>query len=81
MVLVVLALILIGLKVAGIDPVAGWSWAWILSPLVVAFLWFEVFERLLRLDRKPDGEADHEKRRRERTHAEFGLDTRPKKRR
>lgn len=81
MILVVVALVLIGLKLAEVPPLAGWSWWWILSPLVLAFLWFEVFERLLRLDRKVDQEADHEKRRRERTRAGFGLAPDRRKRR
>lgn len=43
-----------------IGPFAQLSWWWIVALFGVALLWFEVFERLLGLDkRKPkDGTAD-----------------------
>lgn len=43
-----------------------------LSPLVIAFLWFEVFERMLGFDRKHDAEPDTEKRRKDRVASTFG---------
>lgn len=81
MILVLFALVLVGLKFAGVDPVAAWSWWWILSPLAVAFLWFEVFEKMLGFHRREDAEPDHETRRRERSRAVFGLEKERRKRR
>ena len=40
MLFVVLAVLLIGLKLLGIGPVAAWSWLWVLSPLGAAMLWW-----------------------------------------
>lgn len=72
MYLVFVAVALVGLKLLSVDPVAGWSWWWVLSPLVIAFLWFEVFERMLGFDRKHDAEPDTEKRRKDRVASTFG---------
>ena len=38
--LLFLALILLGLKLAGVEPVAHWSWWWVLSPFALAALWW-----------------------------------------
>lgn len=72
MYLVLVAVVLVGLKLLSVDPVAGWSWWWVLSPLVIAFLWFEVFERMLGFDRKHDAQPDAEKRRKDRVTSIFG---------
>jgi len=40
MVFLVLALILLVLKLAGVEPVAQWSWWWVLSPFALAALWW-----------------------------------------
>jgi small Trp-rich protein len=47
-----LALILIGLKVAEIGPLADLSWWWVLMPLGVAFVWFEWLEKLFGFDKR-----------------------------
>ena len=44
--------LLLVLKWFEVDPVATWSWWWILAPLAVAFLWFEFFERMFGRDRR-----------------------------
>ena len=38
-------------KWADIGYLQNLSWGWVLLPLVVAILWFEVFERLFGMDR------------------------------
>lgn len=43
--------LLIG-KLLEIGPIADLSWWWVISPFVVALIWFEVFERHLGLDKK-----------------------------
>ena len=40
MYLLILALVLLGLKLAGVEPVAHWSWWWVLSPFALAALWW-----------------------------------------
>ena len=40
--------LLLVLKWFEVDPVATWSWWWILAPLAAAFVWFEFFERMFR---------------------------------
>lgn len=71
MYLILAAIVLVGLKLLEVGPVAHWSWWWVLSPLVVAFLWFEVFEKMLGFDKRRAEEPEHEKRRRERIAARF----------
>lgn len=47
--------LLVALKWMGIDPVAGWSWWWVVSPFLLAVIWWEWLERMLGLDRRaPD---------------------------
>ncbi len=38
--------LLVALKWFEIGPIADLSWYWVLSPLALAFVWFEVFEKL-----------------------------------
>ncbi|WP_374433904.1 TIGR04438 family Trp-rich protein [Inhella sp.] len=38
--LVIVGVLLILLKFADVSPVAGWSWLWVLSPLVGAAVWW-----------------------------------------
>jgi hypothetical protein len=37
---VVIGTILVLLKLLEVDPVAGWSWMWLLSPFGVAVVWW-----------------------------------------
>lgn len=53
-----------------LGPLAGVSWWWILSPLVVAFIWFELIESRFGFDKhKQHGDAD--RARRDRVEAQF----------
>jgi small Trp-rich protein len=56
---------LIILKVLEVSVFAELSWWWISVPLVLAMIWFEVFERRLGLDKKKafDEMDAHKKRR------------------
>ena len=45
-------LVLLLLKLAEIGPIADLSWWWVILPLIGAFIWFELFERRLGLDKK-----------------------------
>ena len=44
--------LLLALKVLGVEPVASWSWWWVLSPFALAIVWWEWLERLLGFDRR-----------------------------
>ncbi len=47
------------------------SWWWTLSPLAIAFVWFEFLEKPLGFDRRHVEHLEIEKRRRERVAAQF----------
>ncbi len=66
-----LAVILIGLKVAEIGPLADLSWWWVLTPLVVAFVWFEWLEKLFGFDKRRADHLEWEQRRKERVAQQF----------
>jgi small Trp-rich protein len=40
------------LKWLEVEPIATWSWWWVLAPLMVAFVWFEFLESLFGRDRR-----------------------------
>jgi len=40
MIFVAVGVVLLLLKLLEIDPVAGWSWLWILSPFIAAVVWW-----------------------------------------
>jgi small Trp-rich protein len=47
-----LGLILLILKLLELGPFAELSWGWVILPLIGAFIWFELFEKRLGLDKK-----------------------------
>ncbi len=47
-----IAVALLVLKLIGIGPFGDLSWWWVALPFAAAFVWFEVFERRLGLDKK-----------------------------
>ncbi|MEN9418258.1 MAG: hypothetical protein RI988_1878 [Pseudomonadota bacterium] len=38
--LLVIGILLVALKLAGFDPVAGWPWWWVCVPFAVTVLWW-----------------------------------------
>jgi small Trp-rich protein len=46
--------LLLVLRGFGVEPVAGWSWLWVLSPFAMAFVWFEIVEPVFGLNRIAD---------------------------
>lgn len=52
MVFVLLGLVFIVLKLMGIAPVAGWSWWWVLLPLALAFIWWEIIDPMFGISKK-----------------------------
>ena len=66
-----LGVVLIVLKGLEVGPLAEWSWWWVLAPLAVAILWFEVIQPLLGLDHKKKIEDEYAKMRKERVAANF----------
>ncbi|MBN9429519.1 MAG: TIGR04438 family Trp-rich protein [Burkholderiales bacterium] len=63
--------LLIALKWLEVSPVDQWSWWWILAPLALAFLWFEVIEPFFGLDKRKQLEDHYAKLRRDRVDAQF----------
>jgi small Trp-rich protein len=67
------------LKYLEVGPFGAISWLWILTPLAIAFVWFEVLEPMLGKDKREDTGA-MEKERKARVAAGFAKDARPVKR-
>jgi small Trp-rich protein len=47
-----IGLLFILMKWVDFGPVGSWSWIWVVSPFIVALIWFELFEPMLGLDKK-----------------------------
>jgi len=65
MAFLVLALILLVLKLAGVEPVAQWNWWWVLSPLALAALWWlwsDLSGRTQRLAMQADAQRKADRR-------------------
>ncbi len=39
-----LGVIVVALKLIGIEPISSISWWWVILPLILAFLWFDLIE-------------------------------------
>jgi small Trp-rich protein len=63
--------LLLALRVFGVEPVTEWSWGWILAPFACAFVWFEIVEPLFGLDRGSDPGEELAEVRRKRIEAMF----------
>jgi small Trp-rich protein len=50
--LIGIGFILLLMKWLQFGPVANWSWWLVLTPLFIAFFWFEVIEPMFGLDKK-----------------------------
>lgn len=64
MYLLILALLLLGLKLAGVESVAHWSWWWVLSPFALAALWWlwsDLSGRTTRMAMKADEQRKAER--------------------
>lgn len=70
MILIILIAGLVVLKYFEVSVFAGISWWWIIGLMVIAFIWFEVVERMLGLDKKKAHES-LEKARQERVKKAF----------
>jgi small Trp-rich protein len=74
---VVIGVLLVALKLAGIEPVMNWSWWWILSPLGAAVVWWSYADSSgLTKRREMEKMEDRKKKRREENMANLGMDTR-----
>jgi len=71
MFLVWIGVTLLLLHVAGVAPFADWKWYWLMLPFGLALVWFEVFERVLGLDKKK-GLDDVDKAKRKRIQKSLG---------
>ena len=59
------------LKWLELGPFAELDWMYVLAPMAVAFLWFEVFEKMLGQDKRKADDIDSEKTRKARIKAQF----------
>ncbi len=50
--LVVIGVLMFLMKVLDIDPVARWSWVWVLTPFILVFIWWEVIAPMVGWDKK-----------------------------
>lgn len=49
--LAIVGVLILLMKLAEIEPVASWSWLWVLAPLGALALWWEVIAPLIGWDR------------------------------
>lgn len=66
-----IGVLMVGLKLAEIGPFATLDWLYVLAPLGVAFLWFEVFEKMFGRDKRNVEHVAYEKARKDRVKAQF----------
>ncbi len=75
MVFIVIGVLLIGLKLADIAPVAAWSWWWVLSPFALAVAWWAYADGSgLTKRREMDKLEDKKKERRQKAMDALGID-------
>ena len=68
------------LKLLEVGPFAELDWMYVLAPLAVAFLWFEIFEKMFGVDKRKSDDTDSEKSRKARIKAQFQTDeSKPKR--
>lgn len=75
MAFVILGLIFIVLKLLSIGPVAAWSWWWVLLPLSLAFIWWEIIDPMFSISKKRamSDMANRQKARRQKYRESLGL--------
>jgi small Trp-rich protein len=66
-----IGVVMIALKVLGIEPVAGLAWWWVLAPLGLALVWFEGLEKVFGRDKRHVEHAEWEARKRKRVEEQF----------
>jgi small Trp-rich protein len=66
-----LGVVFLALKGFGVEPVAQWSWWWVLAPLAGAFVWFEGLEKLFGRDKRQADHAEWEARKKKRVEDQF----------
>jgi small Trp-rich protein len=77
MVFIVIGVLLIGLKLAEIGPVAAWSWWWILSPFALAAVWWQFADSTgLTKKREIDKMEERKAERRKKNFNNLGMDDR-----
>ena len=74
---VLVGVLLLVLKLAPVEPVASWSWFWVLLPFVVAVAWWNVSDAMGLTRRREMDKMDARKEERRRKSMEaLGLNTR-----
>ncbi len=74
MAFLIVGLILLGLKLAELGPVAEWSWLWVLAPFGLAIAWWAFADMSGLTRRRAMKEMDDRKaERRERSMEQLGL--------
>lgn len=61
-----------------VSVVAEWSWWWVLSPFLAAFVWFEFLEKPFGRDRRQLEMVAYQKLAQDRARQTFGLDDKQK---
>lgn len=72
--MVVLGVVLVVLKLAGLTAVSAWSWWWVLAPFAVAAVWWQIADLTgLTRRRAMQREDERAERRREKSFEALGL--------
>jgi small Trp-rich protein len=66
-----IGVLLVLLRWLEVGPLADLSWWWVLTPLAVCFVWFEVLERVFGMDKRQLEASEWQKRRKDRVDAQF----------
>ncbi len=73
MVLIILTVGLFALRICEVGPFATMSWWWPIGSAIIAFIWFEFFERIFGLDKRASID-ENEEQRKKRVQATFSKD-------
>lgn len=81
MAFLILGLVLFGLKLAEIGPVANLSWLWVLAPFALAAIWWSISDSIGLTQRRAINKMEDRKIKRREAHMEaLGLNTRRERR-
>ena len=79
---VLVGVLLLVLKLTHIDPVANWSWLWVLLPFGLALAWWQVSDAMGLTRRREMDKMEERKRLRRQTNLEsLGMDEKGRRQR
>lgn len=77
--ILIVAIVLLGLKLAAIGPFANLSWWWVGVPLALVFLWWEIIDPMFAVSQKRAQREMDDRRKERNERARRFLGMRPRK--